>query len=132
MSATPIVMVYHSVLGANVATMYGVRTRLICFRTENEPGIFEPVARGVAHRRRPLRAPCGPMRNPHESPQVRPTAARRERTIPFTSREPPAGRGLWGSLAEPEDGQSRVHRLLHFDSSMRAPIDLTSLTVEEL
>jgi hypothetical protein len=35
MSATPIVMGYHSVLGTNVATMYEVSTQLICFRTDS-------------------------------------------------------------------------------------------------
>jgi hypothetical protein len=46
MSATPIVMDYHSVLGTNVATMYEVSTPLICFRTENSSHKSQPSTYG--------------------------------------------------------------------------------------
>jgi hypothetical protein len=46
MSATPIVMGYHSVLGTNVATMYQVSTQLNCFRTENSSHKSQPSTCG--------------------------------------------------------------------------------------
>jgi hypothetical protein len=45
MSATPIVMDYHSVLGTNVATMYEVSTQLIAVTLVLRPAVEQSVFR---------------------------------------------------------------------------------------